>query len=367
MTSGKFWESGMFKVFGGFYDRYFSEDEALIFTLLLITGTVIMVTMGGVIAPLLWSMVITFMLQGLVNSLKKLKVPHRIAVYLTYLLFLGSTFIIFLIFLPFSWSRLSLFVNELPSMVDQLRSLLLILPENYPEQFTEAQVDDWLLYIQGEIGAFGQYLLSYSVSSITRLVTLLVYTVLVPILVFFMLRDSEKLLNFLESWLPEKRPIMAQVWHEMNDQLANYIRGKALEILIVGLSSFVMFELFGINYPVLLAVLVGLSVIVPYVGATVVTVPVFLVGFFQWGFSGELMQVIVAYAVLQLIDGNILVPLIFSETVNLHPISIITAVLVFGGLWGFWGVFFAIPLATFIKAVIRAWPVSHSGQGKAQT
>lgn len=319
-----------------------------------------MVTMGGVIAPLLWSLVITFMLQGLVNSLEKLNLPHRVSVYLVYLLFLGTTLLIFLVFLPFSWSRMTLFVNELPTMVDQLRSLLLLLPQNYPELFSESQVDQWLAVMQGELGAFGQTILSYSVSSITRVVTLVVYTVLVPILVFFMLKDSEKLLNFLESWLPEKRPIMAQVWHEMNDQLANYIRGKAVEILIVGVSSYILFELFGINYPVLLAVLVGFSVIVPYVGATVVTIPIFLVGFFQWGFSGDLLQILIAYTVLQLIDGNILVPLIFSETVNLHPISIITAVLVFGGLWGFWGVFFAIPLATFIKAVIRAWPVGQA-------
>jgi len=349
----------MLKVFNGFYDRYFSEEEAIIFALLLVAGAVMMMTMGGVIAPLLWSMVITFMLQGLVNALMKLNVPHRMSVYLVYILFLGVTFIIFLVFLPFSWNRLTVFINELPSMIEQLRSLLLVLPENYPEMFTEAQVEEWLNNMQGVLGQFGQVVLSYSVSSITRMVALVVYTVLVPILVFFMLRDSAKLLNFLESWLPEKRPIMAQVWHEMNDQLANYIRGKALEILIVGVSSFILFELFGLNYPVILAVLVGLSVIVPYVGATVITVPVFLVGFFQWGFSAELLQVIIAYAVLQLIDGNILVPLIFSETVNLHPISIITAVLVFGGLWGFWGIFFAIPLATFIKAVIRAWPVSQ--------
>ena len=74
----------------------------------------------------------------------------------------------------------------------------------------------------------------------------------------------------------------------------------------------------------------------------------------------------VAYAILQLLDGNVLVPLIFSETVNLHPIAIIAAVLIFGGLWGFWGVFFAIPLATFIKALLRAWPVSHvSGEAAA--
>jgi len=350
----------MLKVFNGFYERYFSEEEAIIFTLLLIAGVVLMVSMGGVMAPLLWSMVITFMLQGLVNALNRLNMPYRMAVYLVYILFLGTTLIIFLIFLPFSWSRLALFVNELPAMIDQMRSLLLVLPENYPEMFTESQVEEWLQNIQGMLGQFGQNVLSYSVSSITRLVTLAVYTVLVPILVFFMLRDSTKLLNFLESWLPEKRPIMAQVWHEMNDQLANYIRGKAVEILIVGVSSFVLFELLGINYPVLLAVLVGLSVIVPFVGATVVTIPIFMVGFFQWGFSSELLQVVVAYSVLQLIDGNILVPLIFSETVNLHPISIITAVLIFGGLWGFWGIFFAIPLATFIKAVIRAWPVSQA-------
>ena len=350
----------MLKVFNGFYERYFSEEEAIIFTLLLIAGVVLMVSMGGVMAPLLWSMVITFMLQGLVNALNRLNMPYRMAVYLVYILFLGTTLIIFLIFLPFSWSRLALFVNELPAMIDQMRSLLLVLPENYPEMFTESQVEEWLQNIQGMLGQFGQNVLSYSVSSITRLVTLAVYTVLVPILVFFMLRDSTKLLNFLESWLPEKRPIMAQVWHEMNDQLTNYIRGKAVEILIVGVSSFVLFELLGINYPVLLAVLVGLSVIVPFVGATVVTIPIFMVGFFQWGFSSELLQVVIAYSVLQLIDGNILVPLIFSETVNLHPISIITAVLIFGGLWGFWGIFFAIPLATFIKAVIRAWPVSQA-------
>jgi putative permease len=348
----------MLKVFSGLYDRYFSEEEAIIFTLLLVAGALIMLTMGGVIAPLLWSLVITFILQGLVNSLDRLNIPHKVGVYLVYLLFLGITLIIFLVFLPFSWSRLTLFFNELPSMINQLRTLFLLLPQNYPELFTEIQVEEWLATMQGEIGQLGQVVLSYSVSSITRFVTLVVYTVLVPIMVFFMLKDSEKLLNFIEKWLPEKRPIMAQVWHEMNGQLANYIRGKAVEILIVGITSYILFALLGLNYPVILAVLVGLSVIVPYVGATVVTIPVFLVGFFQWGFGGDLLQVLIAYTILQLIDGNILVPLIFSETVNLHPISIITAVLVFGGLWGFWGVFFAIPLATFIKAVIRAWPIS---------
>lgn len=349
----------MIKVFHGFYERYFAEEEAIIFTVLLILFFTIMMTMGSIIAPMLWALVITYMLQGLVNSMDRVHVPHHLAVYLVYFLFLGLTILIMLFALPFAWNRLSAFIRDLPVVTDQLRALLSLLPERYPDVFSAGQVDGWISDIQNEVLVYGQTLLSTSVSSVTRVVTWIVYSVLVPIMVFFMLKDSEKLLNWLESWLPEKRPIMAQVWHEMNDQLANYIRGKALQIVIVGVVTWLVFALLGLNAAPVLAVVIGISVIIPFVGATVVLVPLFLAGFLQWGFSGELVQIMLAYLAIHLIDANILVPLIFSETVNLHPIAIIVAILVFGGLWGVWGVFFAIPLATFIKAIIRAWPVSH--------
>ena len=74
------------------------------------------------------------------------------------------------------------------------------------------------------------------------------------------------------------------------------------------------------------------------------------------GWSWDFGQVVIAYAVIQALDGNVLVPLLFSEVVNLHPVVIILAILLFGGLWGFWGIFFAIPLATLFKAVLNAWP-----------
>jgi putative permease len=349
----------MIKVFHGFYQKYFREEESIILTLMLIAFFTVMMTMGSIIAPLLWSLVLSYMLQGLVNSLVRVHVAPHAAVYIVYCFFVGSMILVTLIFLPFTWNRLAGLINDLPRMVEQTRSLFLLLPERYPDIFTVEQVQRWIDAMQMELGALGQTILTYSFSSATRIATWAVYTVLVPIMVFFMMRDSEKLLNWMENWLPEKRPVMAQIWHEMNDQLANYIRGKALEILIVGFCSFVLFAFLGLNYALLLSVLVGFSVIIPFIGATLVTVPVFIVGFFEWGFSADLYQLMIAYIVLQIIDGNILVPLIFSETVNLHPIAIIAAVLIFGGLWGFWGVFFAIPLATFIKALIRAWPISH--------
>jgi putative permease len=88
----------------------------------------------------------------------------------------------------------------------------------------------------------------------------------------------------------------------------------------------------------------------------IVTIPVALVAFSQWGISGDFWGLMFAYLVVQGLDSNILVPLLFSEAVNLHPLVIILSVVIFGGLWGFWGVFFAIPLATLVKAVIHAWP-----------
>ena len=106
----------------------------------------------------------------------------------------------------------------------------------------------------------------------------------------------------------------------------------------------------------LLALLVGLSVIIPYIGATLVTLPVAAVGLFQFGFDNHFLLLMAVYGVIQAIDGNILVPLLFGEAVNLHPTAIIVAVLFFGGIWGVWGVFFAIPLATLIRAIVTAWP-----------
>ena len=138
--------------------------------------------------------------------------------------------------------------------------------------------------------------------------------------------------------------------------MGNYIRGKLLEVVIVGVATYIPLEFMGMNYAATMSLLVGLSVIIPYVGAVAVTIPVAMIAWFQWGATSDFVYLMVAYLVVQFLDANILVPLLFSEVVNMHPAAIIIAVLFFGGLWGVWGVFFAIPLATLVQAVINAWP-----------
>jgi putative permease len=123
----------------------------------------------------------------------------------------------------------------------------------------------------------------------------------------------------------------------------------------VGIATYIGFAIFNLNYASLLAVLVGLSVILPYIGVVIVSIPVAIVGLLQYGLAPEFAYMFGVYLVIQLLDGNLLVPIIFSEAVNLHPVAIIASVLFFGGIWGFWGLFFAIPLATLVKAVINAW------------
>ncbi|MDH5600353.1 MAG: AI-2E family transporter, partial [Gammaproteobacteria bacterium] len=192
------------------------------------------------------------------------------------------------------------------------------------------------------------------------LITLAVYIFLVPVLVFLFMKDKERIWNWFGSILPRDRKLVSQVSDEMDLQLGKYIRGKFIEILVVGIVTYIGFSILGLKYAILLSVLVGISVLVPYIGAAVVTIPVVLIAFFQWGWSNEFFWVVGFFGISQALDGTVLVPWLFSGLVNLHPIAIIISVLVFGGLWGFWGVFFAIPLATLVSAVIHAWPrVDH--------
>ena len=227
------------------------------------------------------------------------------------------------------------------------------LSQQYPNIVSEDSIKELVLGLSGEISNLGQNILSTSFASIPVIIT---YLILVPLMIFFFLKDKFQILEWMSRFLPSERPLITHLWHEMDDQIGNYIRGKVYEIIIVGASSYIVFTFFGLNYASLLALIVGLSVLIPYIGAATVTVPIALVGFFQWGLVPDFYWLLFWYLVLQFLDGNVLVPILFSDAVNLHPVAIIAAILIFGGLWGFWGVFFAIPLATLVKALINIWP-----------
>lgn len=337
------------------FNRYFSDPQAIILAVLLLVGFGAVFFFGHMLAPVLAAIVIAYLLEGLVRIMVRHGSPRLSAVILVFLAFM--TFLVFLLFgvTPLLWAQTVELARELPAYINQGQQALLQLPQHYPI-VSEDQVAELLQVIRAQSLGFGQRLLTYSLTSLPGVITILVYVILLPLLVFFFLKDKEALVRWISGFLPRERHLAEQVWGEVDVQIGNYVRGKFWEILIVGLVTSVTFVLMDLKYAVLLGVLVGLSVVVPYIGAAVVTLPVALIAWFQWGWSSEFAWLMAAYAIIQALDGNVLVPLLFSEVVNLHPVAIIVAVLLFGGLWGFWGVFFAIPLATLVNAIIRAWP-----------
>ncbi|GHC23062.1 AI-2E family transporter [Aidingimonas halophila] len=355
------------KLLKNWIERYFSDEEAVILLVVLLLGFAAVIWFGRMLAPFFTALVIAFLLQGAVNWLMRLGVPKMLAVMVVFLGFVGILLAIALFLMPLIWNQLVNLVQEAPRMFASGQQLLDDVQERYPHLVTPDQIQNWIDVAGRELTQVGQRALTLSLASLGNLLDLIIYLVLVPILVFFMLKDSDRLVGFMLSLLPQKRSLMTQIWQEMDDQIANYVRGKFIEIFIVGSAAFLTFGYFGLPYTALLAVMVGFSVLIPYIGAAVATLPVAAVAGFHFGLGDQFVYVLIAYGVLQALDGNVLVPILFSEAVNLHPVSIILAVLFFGGIWGFWGIFFAIPLATLIKALVYAWPrgIKHRGDEKA--
>ncbi|EWH03663.1 AI-2E family transporter [Halomonas sp. BC04] len=344
------------QVFKSWVDHYFSDEEAVILLVVLILGFAVVILFGRMLAPFLTALVIAFLLQGGVNAMTRRGVPHLLSVVVVFLGFIGILLALAFILMPLIWNQLVGLVQETPRMFASSQRWLGDVQERYPNLVTPDQVQEWIGVAGREMTQFGQRMLTLSLASLGNVLALIIYLVLVPILVFFLLKDRDQLVAFSLSLLPQQRQLMTRIWHEMDDQIANYVRGKFIEIIIVGTVTFFTFAFFGLPYSALLAVLVGFSVLVPYIGAAVATLPVAAVAGFHFGLSDQFLYVLVAYGIIQALDGNVLVPILFSEAVNLHPVSIIVAVLFFGGIWGFWGIFFAIPLATLLKALVYAWP-----------
>lgn len=346
----------MLEMFLQWYRRRFSDPQVVALFISLIIGFCIILFFHDILAPLLVAIVLAYLLEWPTQQLGKLGLSRLMAASIVLTIFMGISAMVFLIIVPIVWQQGMNLLFDLPSMVNSFNEYAKALPERYPALVDAGIIDMIADNLRGRLSTLGESVVKYSVASLIGIITIAIYLVLVPLMVFFLLKDKTKIIRGLQRILPRDRLLVGQVWQEMNQQITNYIRGKVIEMVIVGICTYIAFVFLGLRYSLFLSVLVGISVLIPYIGAVVVTIPVVLVALFQWGIGPDFWTLLIAYLIVQGLDGNLLVPILFSEAVNLHPLVIILSVVVFGGLWGFWGVFFAIPLATLIKAVMHVWP-----------
>ncbi|MCE9775434.1 AI-2E family transporter [Shewanella algae] len=356
----------MFSYLSRWYQARFSDPQALTLLFILLGIALTIYFAGSLLMPLLVALVLAFLLEWPVAQMARVGISRTAAASLVLILFIGLMILLSFGLIPSIWRQGAALLTDLPTMLDKGIILLQEQAQQYPQFISTDQLDTMVSELKKLLDTqhlldIAKQLLGYSAS----LLVLMVYAILVPLLVFFFLKDKDELIRGSKRFFPSNRDLARKVWFEMNQQIFNYIRGKVIEIVIVGVVSYVFFALMDLRYAALLGVLTGLSVLIPYVGATLVTLPIALVAFFQWGVSPEFGYLMLGYGIIQALDGNLLVPLLFSDAVDLHPVIIIAAVLVFGGLWGVWGVFFAIPLASLVKAVLNAWPNAEADAAKA--
>ena len=346
----------MLEEINNLFRKIFSNEETLVFGMLLTVAFLILFFLGNILTPFLISIIFAYLLVGMQKRLEDYGFNSTIALILTYSFFLllGITLMVWLG--PLVYQQLQSLILEIPRWVNAFMIFAQNVPEKYPDLVSSDQITAFLQSLSGQITAISQDFLKASIAGIQNTVTIAINLILLPILVFFFLFDREPIISGFLNILPKERAMLKKVWIEMDGQLSNYARGKAIEIVIVGLTAAILFMYFGLEYIALLSVFVGFSVLIPFLGAFIVTLPVAAVGLLQFGLSFDFWFLMGAYLVLQILDGYLLVPILFSDAVKLHPVIIMLAVFVFGGMFGFWGVFFAIPIATLIKAIWNSWP-----------
>jgi len=335
------------------FKAHMARDAELMMLLVSLLGIILLLLLfGGMLAPLLLAIALAYVLDGVVSMFERCGLPHLAAIALTITLaLLGCVFAVLAV-IPLLVEQLGQLVANTPHYVQAMRDSVHQLQVHYAEWLPAHYLQDAMATLVTKLQEWGGALLSFSISSIPGVISLLVYAVLVPVLVFFLLKDKLQIIAWSQQFLPRQRTLLDRVWHELDAQIGNYIRGKFWEAVIVAVAMWVLYAWMHHPYALLLAVLTGLSVWVPFVGAAVVTIPVVLLSFFQWGWSDAPLYGLLGYTIIQTIDANLIVPWLFSEMVNLHPIAIIVAVLVFGNWFGVVGVIVAIPLAALVQSVL---------------
>ncbi len=357
----------MFDLFRKWQKRHFSDPQRIILGIMLLMGAALIYLLGSLLTPVFIAIIFAYLLDGLVSFLIRFRVPQLGAVAIVFTLFIIAMIVMTLWLIPLTFKQVSQLVQQLPSMLATVQHQLLQLPTRYPELISENQVSQVIVFLNTSITALGRRVLTLSVASVLGLIQLVVYLVLVPFMIFFLLKDKRKILSWGQRFLPDNMDLTESVWQDANVQVTNYIRGKGWEFLIVWGVSYVVFKALGLEFSLLVSLFVGMSVIIPYIGVTVMGFVMALIAFIQWGWSSSFAWAMIAYLIIQILDGNLLAPLLLAGVMDLHPLAIIVAILLFGGLWGLWGLFLAIPLATLINAVIRAWMNRLESQEPADT
>ena len=304
-------------------------------------------------APVLIAGFLYYILNPIVKLLMRTKIKRTWAVVLVLLMLLTAIIWILLSVIPNLVQQISSLASNMPDFIKQVERWLREMAEL--PIFKEVNISKYLDQLDISYGRIIQQFLSGISSSLGSIVgTIASATIVIvtaPFILFYMLKDGEKLVPNIERFFPEKRRSqIVELLGQLNQTLAIYISGQAIECLFVGTFTFLGYFLLGVDYAFLFGVIAGLTNLIPYLGPYLGLAPAFLVTVFNEPFKALLCCVVVL--VVQQLDGNIIYPNVIGKSLKIHPLTIIIVLLVAGNIAGLLGIFLGVPFYAICKTIV---------------
>lgn len=301
--------------------------------------------------------ILAYLLDPLVSRLEKRRIKRLTGIILLYCA-LGLLSVFFLIYLvPLITIRWESLLKNLPFYLQKGKEIFLSQKGELLGSTPAAAEIGWLLdSFTGNVDKISAKLAAGLYSTASRLAFNLFNLILAPILVFFMLYYKHEVIAGIKVWLPLRhRENIIIFGREVNGSIGGYIRGQLFVSLIVAVFSTIALFYLDVDYALLNGIFAGLASILPFIGVFLATLPPLFFAYVKFQSGLMLFKVIAVFAVIYFLEGYLVKPLVFKESMNLNPLMTIVVVMAFGELMGFWGILLAIPIAAAIKIFSVHW------------
>ncbi|MBX3649999.1 MAG: AI-2E family transporter [Burkholderiales bacterium] len=309
--------------------------------------------LSPILTPFLLAAILAYICNPLVGRMTSRRVPRTLATALVLLLLLLCMLVLLVVLLPLLIRQVRAIADQAPVFIDWLRAAAAPrLEELLGVQLEIAMVRDWVTAHLADIRDFALKLLPKLTSGGLAVVGFLVNLVLVPLVLFYFLRDWDRIIAGIDAMIPRRYyGRISQLAREIDEVLGQFLRGQLLVMLCMALFYTVGLWLVGLDYALSVGIFAGLVTFVPYLGIIVGVVLATLTSLLQFQELTPLLLVWGVFILASMVEGYLLVPWLVGERIGLHPVVVIFALLAFGSLFGFFGVLLALP----VSAALLVW------------
>ena len=310
-----------------------------------------------VMLPVILSGLLFYLLNPLVDLMEKYKINRVLAISIIFIIIAILLIIGLAVAIPNLQRQIVIFAQNVPSYLEDAdRVINDLVTKRLPDDF-RPQLEQVLANFSTQATAWASNISSKAVNWVSALISgtsqVIVALIIMPFMLFYLLRDGKGLRDYITQFLPNKlREPVGKVLSEVNQQLSNYVRGQITVAVIVAIMFIILFKIIGLRYAVTLGITAGFLNLVPYLGSFLAMIPALVLGLIAGPVM--LLKVIIVFIVEQTIEGRFVSPLILGSQLNIHPITILFVLLTSGSMFGIWGVLLGIPIYASAKVVISA-------------